>query len=85
VDEAGRHRVGAAHHLVEFRFGNLFHGKVAERIFPVLLQPVPPVGQDGAEGAAAGTITDEAFFVAQFLVVGIDGNGRQGTPTMDQD
>jgi hypothetical protein len=85
VDEAGRHRIGARQHLVELGLGDFLHRHVSERILAPLLHPVAPVGQDGAEGAAAGAIADEAFLVAQFLVVGVDGDGGQDATAVDQD
>ena len=72
----------AAHHLVELALAQLFGRRVAERILAVLLEPFPPVGEDGTKGAAAGAVADEALLVAQFLVIGIDGNGGQQPPAM---
>ena len=48
----------------------------------MLLQAFAPVGQYRPEGAAAGAVADEAILVAQFLVVGVDGDGGQQPPAM---
>ena len=48
-------------------------------------QALAPVLEDGAESTSAGAIADEPFRVAQFLVVGIDRDGRKYTPTMGKD
>ena len=82
MDEGGRLRIVARHHLVELRLGDLLHRRVAERILAMLLQPVTPVGQDRPEGAAAGAVADEAIVVAQFLVVGVDGDRRKRPAAM---
>ena len=58
---------------------------IAERILAPGSQPLAPVFENGAEGATAGTVTDEAIFVAQFLIVGIDDDGRQHAAAMTQD
>ena len=87
----GRQRIGAGQHLVELRLGDLPGRRVAERILALRAQLVAPIVEDGAEGAAAGAIADEAVLVAQLLVIGVDGDGRQhaaavarGPPTVAQ-
>ena len=63
--------------LSSFALEIILRRRVAERILAILLQPFAPVGQYRPEGAAAGAIADEAIVVAQFLVVGVDGDGRK--------
>ena len=77
MDEGGSLRIVARHHLVELRLGHLLRRRVAQRILAMLLQAFAPVRQYRPEGSAAGAITDEAVVVAQFLVIGVDGDGRK--------
>ena len=85
MDQAGGYGVAGVQHLVELRLRDLFHRDVAERVLSALLQAIPPVGQDGVEGPAAGAVADEAFVIAQFLVVGIDGDRWQHSTAMNED
>ena len=84
VDQRGGGRIVAAHHLVELGLADLFHRRVTQRIVVARLEPVPPVGEDPAEGTAAGAVADETLLVAQFLVVGVDADGGQQPPAMGE-
>ena len=63
--------------LSSFALEIVLHRRVAQRILAMLLQAFAPVRQYRPEGTAAGAIADEAVVVAQFLVVGVDGDGRK--------
>ena len=84
MDQAGRQGIGAGQHLVELRLGDLLGRRIAKGILALRPKLLAPVLEDGAEGPAARTVADEAVFVAQLLVVGVDRHGRQDATAVRQ-
>ena len=69
----------------ELLLADIFGGLVAEGIAARLAQGLAPIVHNGAEGALAGAIANEAFVVLQLDIVAVDIDGGEPCGAVGRD